>query len=113
MEYKEFVKQRERMCDSVVYCEEGCKLFNLKNELCYDACTYMCLNVNAMEEAEKIVKEWSREHPVKKRVELFIEKYKDKPWQKYYNVAQCNCTKPCIAKIPCSYCEWWFEELEK
>lgn len=66
MEFQDFWKERDRMCEQYEYCQlprfgEGCpmkKLFPNNN--------FSCLEVVKMYsvEAEQIVKQWAKEHPI-------------------------------------------------
>ena len=111
MEYKEFVEQRKRMCNSYKRCNSACGLYEFISDRI--ECQSLCLDVYTAEKLKKIVENWSREHPVKTRADLFRQQYKDRPWQKHVNTAQCERTKTCSMRIPCSYCEWWGEEVKE
>jgi len=70
MEFQEFVREKERMCKEITCLK--CPL----NEL--DAgtkCSYACFN--SPEEAEKIVSDWVKEHPIVTNREKFIEIMRD------------------------------------
>lgn len=64
MEYKKFVKERQRMCNSYKRCNSACDLHDLISDRI--VCQNLCLDIDMMEKVEKIIENWSREHSVKK-----------------------------------------------
>jgi len=67
MEFKEFCKERSRMCKFNQYCSR-CDIGDKKEPgMCADYC------VKNPDEAEKIVSEWAEEHPVVTNADKFRE----------------------------------------
>lgn len=79
MEAVEFLKEWKRMCASYsagkrfgIYCTETCPILKMREKLA-DSCWYTVLS--NPEKAVEAVNEWSKEHPLKTRMQDFFEKY--------------------------------------
>lgn len=67
MEFKEFCKERSRMCKFKKYCGR-CEIGDKKETR---TCAEYC--VKNPDEAERIVSEWSKEHPITTNADKFKE----------------------------------------
>lgn len=65
MDAVEFIKERERMCNSY----NGCAECPLRNEVCSRV-----FGVNA-DKIVPIVEQWAKEHPIKTRQSVFLEQW--------------------------------------
>lgn len=85
MEFKEFCKERSRMCDKYLICEDvackGCPLDYIRSDA--EGCLSTC--VGNPDEAEKIVSEWAKKHPIVRNVDKFQEVFGDGITQLYKN----------------------------
>lgn len=68
MEFKEFCRERKRMCKKAKYCD-NCELGNDNNTNMF--CEIYCMN--HPNKAEKIVSEWVKEHPIVTNRDKFKE----------------------------------------
>lgn len=63
MEFQKFWKERERMCKyHEGFCKQKCPLFSVRSIQYRHNCRLDCSDFP--EEAEKIVEQWAKEHPV-------------------------------------------------
>lgn len=68
MEFKEFCRERDRMCERYDSCD-SCPIHKL-DKAGY-SCTRICMNFP--DEAERIVSEWTKEHPIITNADKFME----------------------------------------
>lgn len=67
MEFQEFVRERKRMCSEMACFECPLNALGFRGHMC----SYVCLC--KPEEAEKIVFDWSKEHPIMTNREKFMK----------------------------------------
>lgn len=67
MEFQEFVRERDRMCDGYGNCEE-CPIHKLS---VIGTCAKKCFEKPA--EVERIVSDWSKEHPLVTNKDKFMK----------------------------------------
>lgn len=96
-EYVEVLKQKERMCKSVDSCGE-CPLNRLSDIECKH---YLLANPT---EAEEIIMNWAKEHPVKTNADKFKEVFGVKHNNVMDILYQANFRK---------YCEFWNQEYKE
>lgn len=114
MEFKEAMKIRKRICDYYKHCN-GCPLEKFE-----EGCVTTLVVFKELDEYEKILEEWAKEHPVVTNADKYIEVIKnvfggdvDKTKTrsvciKYILGIECNdeCTcKECL--------KWWDEEYKE
>ena len=75
MELKEFYKNYIRMCGYYENCD-GCPR---QGKVCSNLA--LITDITELEELERGVEKWSKEHPQKTRLQDFLEKYPDAPMQ--------------------------------
>lgn len=71
MEFKEAIKTRKRMCDYYKNCN-CCPIEKFE-----DGCMITLEGAKELDEYERILEEWAKEHPVVTNADKFIEKIKD------------------------------------
>lgn len=76
MEFKEFCRQRDRMCGNMPEC-------SLNKRVGCTRCNIYCFE--NPDEAERIVSEWAKEHPIVRNIDKFLEVFGDKITQLYKN----------------------------
>lgn len=96
MEFKEFCKQRDRMCE-YIQCID-CKIE--KNRKNYTGCNDFCLE--NPDEAEEVVSKWSEEHPIVTNRDKLIETFDE-----FKNLKECSSivTYSCT----CMFKEQWLD----
>lgn len=118
MDAVKFIKERDRMCDSLFGCE-GCPANSQENG--FGICYVATKSQYTPEQQIEIVEKWSNEHPRKTRQRVFLEKYPNARvntkgtvdiWpcaveKDMSNVRHCN-------SLSCSDCrqEFWLQEVE-
>lgn len=110
-EFKEVIKIRQRMCNSIVHCED-CELSHSKNKNQGPCSSFIFVNPN---EAEEIIMKWAAEHPIKTN--------KDKIKELFSNDLELNaCEGFCCPKdnedeyIKCEDCDYfgfWDKEYKE
>lgn len=93
MEFQEFVRERRRMCKET-FCSE-CPISKFRID-----CSYACLT--NPEEAEKIVSDWSKEHPIVTNEQKLKEVLQDTFGEDYKNYMLISC-----------FSEWADKEYKK
>lgn len=117
MEFKEFIKQYNRMCKSFELTCVGCPINDYP-------LTISCRKKIMLhpEEVEKIVSKWAKEHPFKTNLDKYIEMIKEvfgKDVNKEDVRINCPITRvhdDCFKcdMIDCSECQtWWDEEYKE
>ena len=124
MEFKEFVKQKKRMCKencresgTKLLCNKECPMHKSKHELIY--CDGFCMTYP--DESEKIVEKWAKEHPVVTNADKYIEVLKNIFGGAKLNKKQVRmCVKAVVGlnvdcnTTHCSECmKWWDKEYEE
>lgn len=73
MEFIDFLRQMDRMCE----CTDHCQNCPLKSFPCNDDISSIARNVDdqTLREMENVVKEWNEKHPAKTRKEMFLQEY--------------------------------------
>lgn len=69
MNFREFCKEKSRMCSNVECKDGSCKIYDAKGtaQNCNDFCIGNC------EKAEQIVDQWAKEHPIVTNGMKFME----------------------------------------
>lgn len=114
MEFKEAMKTRKRMCDYYSKCKD-CPLFML------DSCLSTLEEVNELDEYEKILEEWAKEHPVVTNADKLVEAIKNTYGGTKLNKKQVRmCVKAVVGlnvdcnTTHCSECmKWWDKEYKE
>lgn len=121
MEFKEAMKIRDRMCSYHNECEY-CPLNKLA-----DGCVDAMINLRELDEYEKILEGWAKEHPVMTNANKFVEiientfgiscnkeeLIKKCPIDNFTIKHRPGAPKHCI-EIGCSECKkWWNEEYNE
>ena len=111
MEFKEAMKTRKRMCDYYSKCKD-CPLFML------DSCLSTLEEVNELDEYEKILEEWVKEHTVMTNADKYIEIIKNtfgEDAEKTETMELCIGSSLGIKCIHnCEEClKWWNEEYKE
>ena len=115
MEFKEAMKIRERMCNYHKICKD-CPLNKLT-----DGCIDAMIEVEELDEYEKILEEWSKEHPVVTNADKFVEAIKNTYGGTKLNKKQVRmCVKAVVGlnvdcnTTHCSECmKWWDKEYKE
>lgn len=121
MDAVEFVVAQARMCNSYTEDIMECESCDLNNsEYCTKLCDDLISRAGA-EEAVRIVKAWSEEHPAKTRQDVFLNRYPNVEMNKRTGIVSiwpCQMeasmdTSRC-SDINCSECskEYWLEVIE-
>lgn len=110
MDAFEFVRERNRMCDSFGHISCGNCPAEKHGE---------CVAILWDEEIVPIVEKWSKEHPRKTRQDAFLKQYPDAPLSYgIINIKPCqvvkNHTYGDCSITDCSLCrkEFWMQEVE-
>ena len=112
MEFKEVVKIRRRMCNYYVECDD-CHLYKPSRY-----CKNFPMSEEEIEEYEKILEEFAREHPVMTNADKYIEVIEKTFGNKLdKNKIHKLCPRHYIGLgVPCENCsqclEWWDEEYK-
>ena len=114
MDAVEYVKQRGRMCDYYVNCDD-CPASQ------YERCT----SLDEIPNLVPIVEQWAKEHPVKTRQDEFFKQWPDAeigydglptvaPCQLNIELLQCESQKDCEDRGVCNKCrrDFWLKEIE-
>ena len=114
MEFKEVIKTRRRICNYYIECND-CPLFKSVRR-----CRELPFDKKEIDEYEKILEEWAKEHPVMTNADKYIEVIKnvfggDVDKTKTRSV----CIKfilgiECNDECTCKEClKWWDEEYKE
>ena len=76
-EFTTVMKELNRMCESFKACAGGCPLNEWHGEIGYDDC-YQAVKAQP-EAAEKVIRQWAKEHSVKTRLQKFKELFPNAP----------------------------------
>lgn len=114
MDAVEYVKQRNRMCDYYVSCDD-----------CPAGQYQGCSSLNKISELVPIVEQWAKEHPVKTRQSEFLKQYPEAESfeDRYLNICPAliskeyrdeetnECNQP---EFSCGKCkqDFWLKEIE-
>ena len=114
MDAVEYVKQRERMCDYYVNCND-----------CPAGDYQECGSLNGITKLASIVEQWAKEHPVKTRQDEFLKMYPDAeigddgypsvaPCQLYKDMEEKDENGVCCKNCGCAECrrDFWLKEIE-
>ena len=114
MDAVEYVKQRNRMCDYYVNCND-----------CPAGYYEGCSSLNEIPNLVPIVEKWAKAHPVKTRQSEFLKMWPDAeisddglpsvaPCQLNIELLQCESQKDCEERGVCSKCrrDFWLKEIE-
>ena len=114
MDAVEYVKQRDRMCDYYVNCDD-----------CPASHYEWCASLNEIPNMVPIVEKWAKEHPVKTRQSEFLKMWPDAeisddglpsiaPCQLNVELLQCESQKDCEDRGVCGKCrcDFWLKEVE-
>lgn len=114
MDTVEYVKQRERMCNYYVNCND-----------CPAGYYERCLSLNGISKLVTIVEQWAKEHPVKTRQSEFLKQWPDAeigddgypsvdPCQLHKEMANVEVHDGYCNKYGCDECrrEFWLKEIE-
>lgn len=118
MDAVKFLKERQRMCDSLFGCE-GCPANSQENGL--GECFVGIKSKYAPEQQIEIVDKWSKEHPRKTRQSVFLEQYPQADIDNIGLLVMCpkrisadiRVTADCMRQR-CSDCrrEFWMQEVK-
>ena len=113
MDAVEYVKQRARMCDYYVNCDD-CPAGNYGR----------CASLNEIPKMVPIVEKWAKEHPVKTRQSEFLKQWPDAeigydglltiaPCQLNIELLQCDSQEDCENRGVCAECrrDFWLKEI--
>ena len=113
MDAVEYVKQRARMCDYYVNCDD-CPAGN------YEGCS----SLNEIPNLVPIVEQWAKEHPVKTRQSEFLKQWpyakisddgllSIAPCQLNVELLQCESQEDCENRGVCGKCrrDFWLKEI--
>ena len=114
MDAVEYVKQRERMCDYYVNCND-----------CPAGDYQECASLNGIPKLAPIVEQWAKEHPVKTRKDEFFNQWPDAeigydglptvaPCQLYKDMEEKDENGVCGKNCGCGICrrDFWLKEIE-
>ena len=114
MDAVEYVKQRERMCDYYIDCDD-CPAGN------YEGCS----SLDEIPNLVPIVEKWAKEHSVKTRQSEFLKMWPDAeisddglpavaPCQLNIELLQCESQDDCENRGVCGKCrrDFWLKEIE-
>ena len=114
MDAVEYVKQRARMCDYYVNCDD-CPAGNCGR----------CASLNEIPNLVPIVEKWAKAHPVKTRQDEFFNQWPDAeigydglptvaPCQLNIELLQCDSQEDCENRGVCAECrrDFWLKEVE-
>ena len=113
MDAVEYVKQRARMCDYYVNCDD-CPAGNYGG----------CASLNEIPKMVPIVEKWAKEHPVKTRQSEFLKQWPDAeisddglpsiaPCQLDVRWLECDSQEDCENRGVCGKCrcDFWLKEI--
>ena len=113
MDAVEYVKQRARMCDYYVNCDD-CPAGNYGR----------CASLNEIPNLVPIVEKWAKEHPVKTRQSEFLKQWPDAeisddglpsiaPCQLDVRWLECDSQEDCENRGVCGKCrcDFWLKEI--
>ena len=113
MDAVEYVKQRARMCDYYVNCDD-CPAGNCGR----------CASLNEIPNLVPIVEKWAKAHPVKTRQDEFFNQWPDAeigydglptvaPCQLNIELLQCESQDDCENRGVCAECrrDFWLKEI--
>lgn len=104
MDAVKFLKELKRIC-TTIDCPDGCPLYRKTSDQCLIEIPEYLEGVN-LEEVVSAVEKWSAEHPLKTRLQDFLEKYPEAmlrgglPLFLPYTVGYCGDTD----EVACGYC---------
>ena len=114
MDAVEYVKQRGRMCDYYVNCDD-----------CPASQYGRCSSLNGIPKMVLIVEQWAKAHPIKTRQSEFLKMWPDAeigddglpsiaPCQLNVELLQCESQKDCEERGVCGKCrcDFWLKEIE-
>ena len=114
MDAVEYVKQRERMCDYYVHCDDCPADY-------YEGCSSLA----AIPKMVPIVEQWAKEHSIKTRQSEFLKMWPDAeigddelpavaPCQLNIELLQCESQDDCEDRGVCNKCrrDFWLKEIE-
>ena len=114
MDAVEYVKQRERMCDYYVNCDD-----------CPSGDYHGCASLNEIPNMVPIVEKWAKEHPVKTRQSEFLKMWPNAeigddgfpsvaPCQLYKDMEEKDENGVCCKNCGCGICrrDFWLKEVE-
>lgn len=114
MDAIEYVKQRKRMCDYYLNCND-CPAGNYQE----------CASLNGITKLASIVEQWAKEHHVKTRQSEFLKQYPDAaigddglpsiaPCQLDVGLIHGKAQKDCEDRGVCDKCrhDFWLKEIE-
>lgn len=112
MEFKEVIKTRRRICNYYIECND-CPLFKSVRR-----CRELPFDKKEIDEYEKILEEWAKEHPVMTNADKHIEVMKNTFGE---DVDKTVIRESCIGNSlgiecikDCSEClKWWDEEYKE
>ena len=118
MEFKEAIKIRRRMCNYYVECDD-CPLYKPSRY-----CKNFPMSEEEIDEYEKILEEWAKEHPVVTNAEKYIEVIKNTFGAKLNETQMSQVRGICVKGVVglnvacntthCSECmKWWNEEYKE
>lgn len=117
MDAVKFIKERDRMCDSLFGCE-GCPANSQENG--FGICYVATKSQYTPEQQIEIVEKWSKEHPRKTRQSVFLKQWPDVylDGNRVISVSPCTLSKEyrdmnCDLR-DCAECrrEFWLQEVE-
>ena len=114
MDAVEYVKQRARMCDYYVNCDD-CPAGNYEG----------CASLNEIPNLVPIVEKWAKAHPAKTRQSEFLKMWPDAeigddgypsvaPCQLYKDIEEKDENGVCCKNCGCAECrrDFWLKEIE-
>ena len=114
MDAVEYVKQRDRMCDYYMNCDD-CPAGDYQG----------CSSLNEIPNLVPIVEKWAKEHPVKTRQDEFFKQWPDAeigddglpsvaPCQLYKDIEEKDENGVCCKNCGCGICrrDFWLKEIE-
>ena len=112
MEFKEAIKTRKRMCDYYKNCN-CCPIEKFE-----DGCMITLEGAEELDEYERILEEWAKEHPIMTNADKFTEVMKN-TFGEYLEKTEIK--EVCVGRIRaikcihnCEEClEWWNEEYKE
>lgn len=110
MDAVEYVKQRKRMCDYYISCDD-----------CPALGSESCSSLDSVFELAEIVEQWAKEHPVKTRQSEFLKSWPEVTVDKHgvCNLEPCNLCPSMLNSDGCSMSncdkcrrDFWLKEIE-
>lgn len=115
MDAVEYVKQRKRMCDYYIACDD-CPAFGSES----------CSSLDSVFELVEIVEQWAKEHPVKTRQSEFLKMLPEAeigddglpsvaPCQLYKDMEEKDENGVCCKNCGCAECrhDFWLKEVHE